>query len=233
MCTTARGPGPATCSRACARRRARCSPAYKGSVHTEMSIASRRLTSGRRRHRKSSRRLLRSPGKRTSSSVLCLLLGEARFCAKYEKHCRQRYVIHTLLSAVDVTRASQRDELGALVSLEMGKIRTEGVGEVQEFIDIVSCILMSICCIILSSRHQADYAVGLSRMMNGRVVASERPGHSILEGTSHRLPCRLLLKSQCAVPNPLGVVAVISAFNFPVAVYGWYVLHCQRLYTSC
>ncbi|TCD64889.1 hypothetical protein EIP91_003465 [Steccherinum ochraceum] len=82
--------------------------------------------------------------------------------------------------------AAKRDELGALVSLEMGKIRSEGVGEVQEFIDI------------------ADSAVGLSRMMNGRLVASERPGHSILE-----------------VPNPLGVVAVLSAFNFPVAVYGW------------
>jgi len=80
----------------------------------------------------------------------------------------------------------QRESLGALVSLEMGKIRTEGVGEVQEFIDI------------------CDYAVGLSRMMNGRIVASERPAHTILE-----------------VPNPLGVVAVISAFNFPVAVYGW------------
>ncbi|PCH36897.1 succinate-semialdehyde dehydrogenase [Wolfiporia cocos MD-104 SS10] len=82
--------------------------------------------------------------------------------------------------------AAKREELGALVSLEMGKVRTEGVGEVQEFVDI------------------ADYAVGLSRMMNGRVVASERPGHSILE-----------------VPNPLGVVGVLSAFNFPVAVYGW------------
>ncbi|KAF8579064.1 NAD-aldehyde dehydrogenase [Ramaria rubella] len=82
--------------------------------------------------------------------------------------------------------AAKRDELGALVSLEMGKIRTEGVGEVQEFVDI------------------CDYAVGLSRMMNGRVVSSERPGHSILE-----------------VPNPLGVIAVLSAFNFPVAVYGW------------
>ncbi|KAF9045367.1 NAD-aldehyde dehydrogenase [Panaeolus papilionaceus] len=82
--------------------------------------------------------------------------------------------------------AKKRDDLGALISLEMGKIRTEGVGEVQEFVDI------------------CDYAVGLSRMMNGRVVASERPGHTILE-----------------VPNPLGVVGVLSAFNFPVAVYGW------------
>ncbi|KAL4251006.1 aldehyde dehydrogenase family protein [Abortiporus biennis] len=91
-----------------------------------------------------------------------------------------------LLRQIREALAAKREELGALVSLEMGKIRTEGVGEVQEFIDI------------------ADYGVGLSRMMNGRVVASERPGHSILE-----------------VPNPLGVVGVLSAFNFPVAVYGW------------
>jgi aldehyde dehydrogenase family 7 protein A1 len=82
--------------------------------------------------------------------------------------------------------AAKRDVLGELVSLEMGKIKTEGIGEVQEFVDI------------------CDYAVGLSRMMNGRVVASERPGHTILE-----------------VPNPLGVVGVLTAFNFPVAVYGW------------
>ncbi|CDO74597.1 hypothetical protein BN946_scf184586.g2 [Trametes cinnabarina] len=91
-----------------------------------------------------------------------------------------------ILRQIREALAEKREALGALVSLEMGKIRTEGVGEVQEFIDI------------------ADYGVGLSRMMNGRVVASERPGHSILE-----------------VPNPLGVVAVLSAFNFPVAVYGW------------
>ncbi|KAI0299436.1 NAD-aldehyde dehydrogenase [Multifurca ochricompacta] len=82
--------------------------------------------------------------------------------------------------------AAKREELGALVSLEMGKIRSEGVGEVQEFVDI------------------CDYAVGLSRIMNGRVINSERPGHTILE-----------------VPNPLGVLGVLSAFNFPVAVYGW------------
>ncbi|XP_006455261.1 hypothetical protein AGABI2DRAFT_194900 [Agaricus bisporus var. bisporus H97] len=81
---------------------------------------------------------------------------------------------------------AKRDDLGALVTLEMGKILTEGVGEVQEFVDI------------------CDYAVGLSRMMNGSFIASERPEHSILH-----------------VPNPLGVVAVLSAFNFPVAVYGW------------
>ncbi|KAH9947837.1 NAD-aldehyde dehydrogenase [Amylocystis lapponica] len=91
-----------------------------------------------------------------------------------------------ILRQIREALAAKRDDLGALVSLEMGKIRTEGVGEVQEFVDM------------------ADYGVGLSRMMNGRVIASERPGHSILE-----------------VPNPLGVVAVLSAFNFPVAVYGW------------
>lgn len=65
----------------------------------------------------------------------------------------------------------------------MGKIRTEGIGEVQEFVDIV-CHYASIELFQLLKRHhlQCDYAVGLSRMMNGRVVASERPGHTILEG---------------------------------------------------
>ncbi|KAL5514869.1 hypothetical protein ACEPAG_2185 [Sanghuangporus baumii] len=91
-----------------------------------------------------------------------------------------------ILRQIREALARKRDELGALVSLEMGKIKTEGEGEVQEFIDM------------------CDYAVGLSRMMNGNVVNSERSGHSILE-----------------VPNPLGVVGVLSAFNFPIAVYGW------------
>ncbi|CAG9765406.1 unnamed protein product [Ceutorhynchus assimilis] len=76
--------------------------------------------------------------------------------------------------------------LAKLVSLEMGKILPEGKGEVQEYIDI------------------CDYAVGLSRMLSGSVIPSERPGHVLLENW-----------------NPLGTIAVISAFNFPVAVYGW------------
>ncbi|XP_059483963.1 alpha-aminoadipic semialdehyde dehydrogenase isoform X2 [Neocloeon triangulifer] len=76
--------------------------------------------------------------------------------------------------------------LGQLVSLEMGKILPEGIGEVQEYVDI------------------CDYAVGLSRMLEGRVLPSERPGHALLEQW-----------------NPLGIVGVISAFNFPIAVYGW------------
>lgn len=76
--------------------------------------------------------------------------------------------------------------LGKLVSLEMGKILPEGIGEVQEYVDI------------------CDYAVGLSRMFAGKVIPSERPGHMLLEQW-----------------NPLGCVGVITAFNFPVAVFGW------------
>nr|CAD7440101.1 unnamed protein product [Timema bartmani] len=76
--------------------------------------------------------------------------------------------------------------LGKLVSLEMGKILPEGIGEVQEYVDI------------------CDYAVGLSRTLEGKYLPSERPGHALME-----------------VWNPLGVIGVISAFNFPLAVYGW------------
>ncbi len=79
-----------------------------------------------------------------------------------------------------------KDDLGALVSLEAGKIPSEGLGEVQEMIDI------------------CDFAVGLSRQLYGLTIASERPGHRMME-TWH----------------PLGVVGVISAFNFPVAVWSW------------
>jgi aldehyde dehydrogenase (NAD+) len=77
-------------------------------------------------------------------------------------------------------------ELGELVSVEAGKIRSEGLGEVQEMIDI------------------CDFAVGLSRQLHGLTIASERPGHRLME-TWH----------------PIGPVGVISAFNFPVAVWSW------------
>ncbi len=80
----------------------------------------------------------------------------------------------------------EKDALGALVTLEVGKIAQEGLGEVQEMIDI------------------CDFAVGLSRQLYGRSIASERPGHRLTE-TWH----------------PLGPVAVVSAFNFPVAVWSW------------
>ncbi len=79
-----------------------------------------------------------------------------------------------------------KDDLGALVTLEAGKILAEGKGEVQEMIDI------------------ADFAVGLSRQLYGLTIASERPEHRMYEQW-----------------HPLGVVGVISAFNFPVAVWSW------------
>ena len=79
-----------------------------------------------------------------------------------------------------------KDDLGLLVTLEAGKIRSEGLGEVQEMIDI------------------CDFAVGLSRQLYGLTIASERPGHHMLERW-----------------QPLGPVAIITAFNFPVAVWAW------------
>jgi len=80
----------------------------------------------------------------------------------------------------------EKEALGRLVSRECGKILSEGLGEVQEMIDI------------------CDFAVGLSRQLYGLTIATERPGHRMME-TWH----------------PLGVVGVISAFNFPVAVWAW------------
>ncbi|THF57849.1 L-piperidine-6-carboxylate dehydrogenase [Ollibium composti] len=81
---------------------------------------------------------------------------------------------------------AHKTELGRLVSIEVGKIPSEGLGEVQEMIDI------------------CDFAVGLSRQLYGLTIATERPGHRMME-TWH----------------PLGVIGVISAFNFPVAVWSW------------
>ncbi len=81
---------------------------------------------------------------------------------------------------------NKKDLLGSLVSLEMGKIKAEGDGEVQEMIDI------------------ADFAVGLSRQLYGLTMHSERPEHRMYEQW-----------------HPLGNVGIISAFNFPVAVWAW------------
>jgi len=80
----------------------------------------------------------------------------------------------------------KKDALGTLISLEVGKIKTEGDGEVQEMIDM------------------ADFAVGLSRMLYGQTMHSERARHRMYEQW-----------------HPLGVVGVITAFNFPVAVWAW------------
>jgi aldehyde dehydrogenase (NAD+) len=79
-----------------------------------------------------------------------------------------------------------KEPLGDLVTLEMGKIRAEGHGEVQEMIDI------------------CDFSVGLSRQLYGLTLASERPGHRMMEQW-----------------HPIGPVGVITAFNFPVAVWAW------------
>ena len=81
---------------------------------------------------------------------------------------------------------AHKAELGRLVTIEAGKIASEGLGEVQEMIDI------------------CDFAVGLSRQLYGLTIATERAGHRMME-TWH----------------PLGVVGIISAFNFPVAVWSW------------
>jgi aldehyde dehydrogenase (NAD+) len=79
-----------------------------------------------------------------------------------------------------------KEPLGELVSLEMGKIASEGLGEVQEMIDV------------------CDYAVGLSRQLYGLTIASERPRHRMMEQW-----------------HPLGPVGIVTAFNFPVAVWAW------------
>ena len=79
-----------------------------------------------------------------------------------------------------------KTELGTLVSIETGKILQEGIGEVQEMIDI------------------CDFAVGLSRQLYGLTMPSERPSHRIQE-----------------IWHPLGIVGIVSSFNFPVAVWSW------------
>jgi aldehyde dehydrogenase (NAD+) len=91
-----------------------------------------------------------------------------------------------LVRAFGETVRRHKAELGQLISLETGKILQEGLGEVQEVIDI------------------CEFAVGLSRQLYGLTIASERPDHKLLE-TWH----------------PVGVVGIISAFNFPMAVFAW------------
>jgi aldehyde dehydrogenase (NAD+) len=91
-----------------------------------------------------------------------------------------------LVRAFGETVRRHKSELGRLISLETGKILQEGLGEVQEVIDV------------------CEFAVGLSRQLYGLTIASERPDHKLLE-TWH----------------PLGVTGVISAFNFPMAVFAW------------
>ena len=91
-----------------------------------------------------------------------------------------------IIRQIAVALRANKDSLGRLITLETGKILPEGLGEVQEAIDI------------------ADFAVGLSRQLYGNTMHSERPSHRMYEQW-----------------HPLGVVGVISAFNFPMAVWAW------------
>ncbi len=91
-----------------------------------------------------------------------------------------------LVRRIGMKLRERKGDLADLVTLEAGKILGESLGEVQEMIDI------------------CDFAVGLSRQLHGLTIASERPGHRMMEQY-----------------HPLGVVGVISAFNFPVAVWAW------------
>ncbi|QDP72777.1 aldehyde dehydrogenase family protein [Legionella israelensis] len=91
-----------------------------------------------------------------------------------------------VIRQIGLALREHKDALGSLVSLEMGKSKQEGDGEVQEMIDI------------------ADFAVGQSRMLYGKTMHSERPNHRLYEQW-----------------HPYGIVGVISAFNFPVAVWSW------------
>jgi aldehyde dehydrogenase (NAD+) len=91
-----------------------------------------------------------------------------------------------LVRRIGMKLRDRKQELADLVTLEAGKIVSESLGEVQEMIDI------------------CDFAVGLSRQLHGLTIASERPGHRMMEQW-----------------HPIGVVGVISAFNFPVAVWAW------------
>ncbi|CAH7667950.1 Aldehyde/histidinol dehydrogenase [Phakopsora pachyrhizi] len=91
-----------------------------------------------------------------------------------------------ILKEINDRLIESKDSLAALITFEMGKIKSESLGEVEEAVQIF------------------DYALGLSRIFGGKVISSERVSHIIQE-----------------VPNPLGTVGVISAFNFPCAVYSW------------
>lgn len=106
--------------------------------------------------------------------------------AHREWRCAPAPVRGELVRRFGLMLREHKEALGRLVSIETGKILSEGLGEVQEMIDM------------------ADFAVGQSRQLHGLTIASERPGHSMRETW-----------------QPLGTVLIISAFNFPVAVWAW------------
>ena len=79
-----------------------------------------------------------------------------------------------------------QDQLGSLIAIEVGKIKEEGDDEIQEIIDL------------------CDFACGMSRTLQGKILPSERPGHFMMETW-----------------NPLGIIGVITAFNYPAVVFAW------------
>ncbi len=113
----------------------------------------------------------------------CIELAQAAFLRWRQVPAPQRGELVRLLGE---TLRVHKQALGELITLEVGKISSESLGEVQEMIDI------------------CDFAVGLSRQLHGLTITSERPGHRMMETW-----------------QPLGVVGVITAFNFPVAVWAW------------
>ena len=128
------------------------------------------------------------------------VLGEVTTCSMQDyqhviAHAEQAFLLWRetpapqrgeIIRQIGQSLRDHKDELGSLVSLEMGKSKQEGDGEVQEMIDI------------------ADFAVGQSRMLYGNTMHSERPKHRMYDQW-----------------HPYGIVGVISAFNFPVAVWAW------------
>ncbi|MHC4937377.1 MAG: L-piperidine-6-carboxylate dehydrogenase [Planctomycetota bacterium] len=139
--------------------------------------------------------LLESYSPRDGSLLGTVAMAEAEHYERIMQSARSAFECWRMLPAPkrgEIVRQigdalrEKKDALGELVSLEMGKIRAEGLGEVQEMIDI------------------CDFAVGLSRQLYGLTMHSERPRHRMYEQW-----------------HPLGVVGIISAFNFPVAVWAW------------
>jgi L-aminoadipate-semialdehyde dehydrogenase len=131
----------------------------------------------------------------TNQPIATVIQGTAVSYDKTVDHAREAFKTWRMMPAPkrgDVIRdlgnalREYKEPLGELVTLENGKIRTEGLGEVQEMIDI------------------CDFAVGLSRQLYGLTMHSERPGHRMYEQW-----------------HPMGAIGIITAFNFPVAVWAW------------
>ena len=134
------------------------------------------------------------------SPITCSVLGYAKSTSLEEYHGVVENAVEEfkrwrlipaprrgeIIRQIGIQLREHKRQLGELISIEVGKIRVEGEGEIQEAIDI------------------ADFAVGLSRQLYGLTMHSERPNHRMYEQW-----------------HPLGVVGVITAFNFPAEVWAW------------